>query len=177
MNAELIALKARLEKSGSITVALTGMCMEPLLREGDEAFVRPQDKIGIGSICAFQDADGSLNVHRVIAVDGTTVTLKGDKSNKREVVDRSHVLGVVGSVRLCGVQGWREMPAGPARRYISAQFSKRIYHDTAIVRSAPAAKAARLYRRFFRHALMAFNRQARARMLNNPTGSSQPDFH
>ena len=157
-------------------MALTGMCMEPLLREGDEALVRQQDDIGIGSICAFRDVDGSLNVHRVIAVDGSTVTLKGDKSNKREMVERSHVLGIVDSVRLCGMQDWREIPAGPARRYISAQFSKRIYHDATVMRSGTVAKASRLYRRFFRHALMAFNRRARARMLSNPTGSSQPDF-
>lgn len=177
MDAKLIAFKARLTNSGSMSVMLTGTCMEPLLFEGDEALICPQESICVGDICAFKDSDGSLATHRIISIVGSEVTLKGDKSNKREVVDQSCIIGTVDFVRLSGRQGWQEIPSSLARRCFSAQLSKRIYHDTSVAHYAPVAKAARLRRRFFRHVLMALNRQARSLMIKNPAGEAQPDTH
>ncbi len=171
MDAKLIALKAKLTNSGSIMVSLTGTCMEPLLFEGDEALVRPlhpQEDVCVGDICVFKDADGSLASHRVVSVFESKVMLKGDKSNKAEMISRSHIIGTVGSVRLLNRQYWQKIPGGIARRHLSAQLSKRIYHNTAIAHPAPIAKAARLRRRFFRHALMALNQQARSLMVKHP---------
>lgn len=51
--------------------------MEPTFSKGDLIIVREADTYQVGDIVVFQDGN-SLTVHRIIALDGETVTTQGD---------------------------------------------------------------------------------------------------
>lgn len=54
--------------------------MEPTLYKGDLLFVKAQDDYGVGDIVVYQ-SEGILVVHRIVAVNGDTVTTQGDANN------------------------------------------------------------------------------------------------
>lgn len=60
-------------------VVLSGS-MEPALHKDDMIIVRKADSLAEGDIAVFQDG-GSLVVHRIVKIDGETVTTKGDANN------------------------------------------------------------------------------------------------
>lgn len=78
---------------GAATV-LSGS-MEPTLSRGDLILVRQTDQVRVGDIIVYQSGR-SLVVHRVIDLDGDTVTTQGDANNAPdEPFDRSAVKGTV----------------------------------------------------------------------------------
>lgn len=54
--------------------------MEPTLYKGDLLLVKAQSDYSAGDIVVYQSA-GILVVHRIIEIDGTTVTTQGDANN------------------------------------------------------------------------------------------------
>ena len=83
-------------------VVLSGS-MEPELSKGDLIIVRDTDDYSVGDVVVFQDAD-MLVVHRIIAVDGGSVTTRGDANPVAdEPVSMEAVKGeVVAGVPLLG---------------------------------------------------------------------------
>ena len=54
--------------------------MEPTFSKGDLLLVREQDAYAVGDIVVYQ-SEGILIVHRIVAMDGETVTTQGDANN------------------------------------------------------------------------------------------------
>ncbi len=77
-----------------MSVVLTGS-MESRLSENDLIIVKETDRYGIDDIVIFQDGN-SLVVHRIIAMDGDTVTTKGDANNTPDApINKSQIKGVL----------------------------------------------------------------------------------
>ena len=75
-------------------VVLSGS-MEPTFSTGDLIVVRECESVAVGDIVVYQQS-GSLVVHRVIAIDGDTITTRGDANNVADApVERSAVQGTV----------------------------------------------------------------------------------
>ena len=77
-----------------LTVVLSGS-MEPELSVGDLLVVAEQDSYAIDEVVVFQEGRIGV-VHRIIEMDGTTVTTQGDANNAPdEPMDISRVKGKV----------------------------------------------------------------------------------
>ena len=75
-------------------IVLTGS-MEPTFAEDALIIVKECESVAVDDIVVYQDG-GSLVVHRVIAVDGDTITTQGDANNVAdEPIERSAVKGTV----------------------------------------------------------------------------------
>lgn len=96
-------------------VVLSGS-MEPEFSKGDLILVEEAERYGLNDIVVFQDGN-SLVVHRIIHVDGETVTTKGDANNTPD--EPIHVSAVKGKVLywipyLGNVVGFLKTPVGIA---------------------------------------------------------------
>lgn len=60
-------------------VVLSGS-MEPTYSTGDLIFVKAQERYGLGDIVVYQSGS-MLVVHRIVEMDGETVTTRGDANN------------------------------------------------------------------------------------------------
>ncbi len=84
--------------------------MEPLIKGGDWVEVRPAEPARVGSVVLARETSGELVCHRVLARDGETLHLAGDRSLAVREHPSSSLLGVVrgvergGSARPLG--GW-----------------------------------------------------------------------
>ena len=77
-----------------LTVVLSGS-MEPELSVGDLLIVAEQDSYTVGEVVVFQEGRIGV-VHRIIEMDGSTVTTQGDANNAPdEPMDISRVKGKV----------------------------------------------------------------------------------
>lgn len=75
-------------------VVLSGS-MEPELHVDDLIFVRRAKEYAVGDVVVYQDGRSSV-VHRIVAVDGSSVTTKGDANNAAdEPVSASDISGKV----------------------------------------------------------------------------------
>lgn len=75
-------------------IVLTGS-MEPTLSAGDLIIVRQQTEVAVGDIVVYQNG-GSLVVHRVIRLEGDSITTQGDANNAHdEPIPLSAVKGEV----------------------------------------------------------------------------------
>ena len=66
-----------------VSVVLTGS-MEPTLSANDLVIVRERDSYELGDIVVYQDGK-SLVIHRIIEIDGETVTTKGDDNDSEDL--------------------------------------------------------------------------------------------
>ena len=77
-----------------LTVVLSGS-MEPELSVGDLLIVAEQDSYTVGEVVVFQEGRIGV-VHRIIEMDGSTVTTQGDANNASdEPMDISRIKGKV----------------------------------------------------------------------------------
>lgn len=77
-----------------VSVVLSGS-MEDRLSVDDLVIVKATDDYKINDIVIYQDGD-SLVIHRIIAIDGDTVTTKGDANNTADQpINKSQIKGVL----------------------------------------------------------------------------------
>lgn len=83
-------------------VVLSGS-MEPTFSKGDLLLVEEAETYAVHDIVVFQDGN-SLVVHRIIDIDGDTVTTQGDANNVADApIDTSRIKGrVLGWIPLVG---------------------------------------------------------------------------
>lgn len=105
----LAIIQARLRAQGYFILGLRGRCMEPLLFEGDRAFIMPIDEMMVGILALVLLNDGSLALHRVVAIEPDAVTTKGDYAGKVERIAQSRLFGVARKFSLDG-GSWVEDP-------------------------------------------------------------------
>ena len=129
MDTKELIIKAQLSKNRKYEINLTGKCMDPLLKPGDKAEIVSCGRLRTGKLFLFRMADGALAVHRLIIKDGEELTLKGDRTKKYEIIEKSDIIGEVRRVRFkdCGV--WHEMNSNPLTGYIAAMLSKQSMFD------------------------------------------------
>ncbi len=77
--------------------------MEPELSVGDLIIVKEQDSYEIGDVIVYRDGRMSVT-HRIVAVDGDTLTTKGDANNTNdEPINPTQIKGeVVAAIPLVG---------------------------------------------------------------------------
>lgn len=129
-----LAQVPRLLEEGKVVVLkkLKGNSMLPFIRGGvDSVRLRKPENVKVGDI-VLAVFGGRPIVHRVIAINGTTVTLMGDGNlrGKTEKGDLSNVLGIVDQIispsGRCRKPGkarmWRRML--PVRKYLLKMYRK-----------------------------------------------------
>src|SRR5690606_26210402 len=78
-----------------VEIVVGGASMWPLLRHGDRVRIEPERSVSVGSLAAVWRA-GHLVVHRVVAVEGDVVRLRGDHLDREDApCTRAEILGVV----------------------------------------------------------------------------------
>ncbi|MEE1002566.1 MAG: signal peptidase I [Acutalibacteraceae bacterium] len=77
-----------------MSVVLSGS-MESRLSVDDLVIIKATDRFEVNDIVLYQDGD-SLVIHRIIEIDGDTVTTKGDANNVAdEPINKSQIKGVL----------------------------------------------------------------------------------
>ncbi len=61
-------------------VVLSGS-MEPTISVNDVVIIKEQDAYEVGDIITYVDGDGTLITHRIVAIDGDEITVRGDANN------------------------------------------------------------------------------------------------
>lgn len=85
---------------GKVKILASGRSMEPVIHDGLDTVVlkkvkKPLEK---NDIVLFKRNNGALVLHRIIAVNGNTLTLRGDSQWTTETVDVSKVIGILDSI-------------------------------------------------------------------------------
>jgi signal peptidase len=69
--------------------------MEPTLSVDDLVIIRKTDTISPGDIILYQ-IEGDLVIHRIVEIDGDTITTKGDANNTMDTpFDKSCIKGIL----------------------------------------------------------------------------------
>lgn len=77
-----------------MSIVLSGS-MEDRLSVDDLVIIKAEDEYKVNDIVLYQDGD-SLVIHRIIGIDGDTVTTKGDANNVAdEPINKSQIKGVL----------------------------------------------------------------------------------
>ena len=102
---------------GSTSYVVTdGVSMEPRFHSGDLALVRPQSDYRVGQIVAYHNHQlGTVVLHRIIGVEGSRYTFKGDNNNFTDFEHpaRSQLIGALW-IHLPGVGGDLDSIRSPA---------------------------------------------------------------
>lgn len=118
-----------------MSVVLSGS-MESRLSVDDLVIIKATDNYKVNDIVLFQDGN-SLVIHRIIEIDGDTVTTKGDANNVAdETINKSQIKGVLvyDIARLGAVVNILKQPVSVfiilAAAFLLTEFSYRKEKDT-----------------------------------------------
>jgi hypothetical protein len=102
-----------LREGGSVRLRVSGWCMEPLLRDGDEVTVVPLGgEPHRGRLLLARSADGELVCHRVLGRTDDGHLLAGDRTLRVEEHPPSALLGELAAVH----RGGRTLPLADTHR-------------------------------------------------------------
>ncbi len=89
---------------GKVRILASGKSMEPVIVDGQDTVVltRAEKSLRKNDIVLFKRNNGRLVLHRIIAIDGNQITLRGDSQWIIETVDASQVMGVLDSIERNG---------------------------------------------------------------------------
>ena len=93
-----------LSSGGKVRIVASGNSMEPVINDGQDTVVLQGigKKLQKNDIVLFKRKNGKLVLHRIIAVDVDSVTLRGDNQWTMETVDKSAVIGILESIERDG---------------------------------------------------------------------------
>lgn len=85
---------------GRVKILASGKSMEPVISDGLDTVVlkKAEKPLQKNDIALFKRDNGRLVLHRIIAVSGTEITLRGDSQWTTETVDASRVMGVLDAI-------------------------------------------------------------------------------
>ena len=129
-----------LNEGHTVTLRLKGYSMRPFLEDGrDKALLTRVEDPKVGDPVLAEITPGHFVLHRIIAMEGDDVTLRGDGNLANEYCRRENVVGAVvgfyrkGRTKLDRTDGrkWRAysyvwMRLYPIRRYLLA-FYRRVW--------------------------------------------------
>ena len=89
---------------GKVKILASGKSMEPVILDGQDTVVlkKVEKPLQKNDIVLFKRENGNLVLHRIIAVDGKKITLRGDSQWTTETVDTSRVMGVLDAIERNG---------------------------------------------------------------------------
>ncbi|MDR3316247.1 MAG: S24/S26 family peptidase [Coriobacteriales bacterium] len=160
MSAKTLALKARLQSSGEISMRLKGGCMEPLLRTGDEAKIIPAMEVKRGRIYLIELAHNDIVLHRAIAVHRDEVITKGDYTGIYESNPTASIIGVLFAIKPRGSDFWHEFDGKRSSYMISAVLSNLLVRDKRLGKESLCHRMVRLASKKI---LAAYSHQIRKR--------------
>ena len=93
-----------LSSGGKVKITASGKSMEPVIRNGTDTVVisKIQKSLSVGDIVLYKRNNGKLVLHRIVAINGNEITLRGDSQWTTETVDKSRALGVLEAVERNG---------------------------------------------------------------------------
>ncbi len=85
---------------GKVKILASGKSMEPVIFDGQDTVVlkKAEKPLQKNDIVLFKRDSGKPVLHRIIAVDGNKITLRGDSQWTTETVDVSKVMGVLDAI-------------------------------------------------------------------------------
>lgn len=85
---------------GKVKILASGKSMEPVIIDGQDTVVlkKAEKPLKKNDIVLFKRENGKPVLHRIIAIDGNKITLRGDSQWKAEIVDVSKVMGVLDAI-------------------------------------------------------------------------------
>ncbi len=86
-------LFTQLSKGLDVTISVTGISMEPTLREGDTVTVKKADSYDTGDILVFLYKNDELLIHRLLKVKNGRYYCKGDNALRLEDVPHERIAG------------------------------------------------------------------------------------
>ncbi|MBQ9162094.1 MAG: HPr-rel-A system PqqD family peptide chaperone [Clostridia bacterium] len=97
MNADILQniMYLRLKSGADVDITVTGVSMEPSLREGDVVTVRRADSYDVGDILVFRYKSGELLIHRLLLINDGRYFCKGDNALRLEDVEYGQIAGKV----------------------------------------------------------------------------------
>lgn len=143
-NAVLLPEVVRLLDEGhTVTLPLRGFSMRPFLENGrDKALLVKPRQVGVGDPVLAEVAAGQYVFHRIIAIRGDEVTLRGDGNLQEEhcrMVDvKAAVVGFYrkGRKKLDPIDGWKWRTYSfvwtrlyPVRRYLLAVYRRLVLNE------------------------------------------------
>ncbi|MBQ9418396.1 MAG: VanZ family protein [Bacteroidales bacterium] len=118
------AVEAQLAEGLRVRMLLNGRSMEPLLHEGEVVVVAPvEGEVAEGEVVLFRYRGRHL-LHRVVAMEGSQLTLQGDNCIGCEVVQRNDVVARLVEVPRLGAVGCRAWQKASRR----SLWHKRLLH-------------------------------------------------
>lgn len=93
-----------LSSGGKVRITASGKSMEPVIKDGEDIVVISEinKPLDVGDIVLFKRSNGRLVLHRILAVNGNEITLRGDSQWTAETADKSSVLGILEAVERNG---------------------------------------------------------------------------
>lgn len=143
-NAEFLPEVVRLLGAGhTVTLPLQGVSMRPFLENGrDKALLVKPQGLKVGDPVLAEIAPRHYVLHRVVAISGEEVTLRGDGNLAEEHCRVADVKGAVvgfyrkGRERLERVEGWKWRTYSflwtrlfPVRRYLLAIYRRLVLNE------------------------------------------------
>ncbi len=97
-------IEETLSSGGKVKILASGNSMDPVIKNGIDTVVikKAENTVKKNDIVLFRRGNGKLVLHRVTAVDGDTLTLRGDSQWTQECVDKSDVIGILEAVEKDG---------------------------------------------------------------------------
>ncbi len=138
-NAELLPKIVELMEQGhTVTLNLKGFSMRPFLEnDRDKALMKRAERFGVGDAVLAEVSPRHYVLHRIVAIDGDRVTLRGDGNLGIETCRRQDVKAEIigfyrkGRKRLDRTDGrkwrvysWIWMRLFPVRRYLLAAYRR-----------------------------------------------------
>ncbi len=140
-NAVLLPEIVKMMNEGhTVTLRLRGFSMRPFLEDDrDKALMKKASHLEVGDPVLAEISPGHFVLHRIVAIDGNSVTLRGDGNLGEEHCKQTDIKGTVigfyrkGRKRLDRTDGWKWKAYSyiwtrlyPVRRYLLA-FYRRIW--------------------------------------------------
>ena len=85
-----------LDEGHSVTLTLRGVSMRPFLEDGrDKAILtKPSKPVRVGDVVLAEVSSRRYALHRIVKIEGSLVTMRGDGNLATEQFDASKVLGI-----------------------------------------------------------------------------------
>lgn len=113
---KVLALRARLLRTGFVEISLRGRCMEPLFVEGDLVRITSVSNLKAGDLCLLELSPGELALHRIVCLAEQGIIAKGDFSGITEHVAQETYIGKATAFQLGGTEKWVPYQQGAIER-------------------------------------------------------------
>ena len=91
-------VEEQLAATGRVKIKLVGTSMQPTLIAGDELTLEPVEAVAVGDVVLFRYR-GRHILHRIVAIEGERITMRGDNCVTTEEVGRMDVVAKLVAIK------------------------------------------------------------------------------